>query len=68
MIDLSLIAVFTNEAIRLIHANGGSGLPMYFYLAYQNVHLACGSAPANIEVESGKKLGLQVSCTTNLWS
>ena len=34
------------------------------YLAYQNVHLACGSAPQNVAVNSGKKHGLQAPCGT----
>jgi hypothetical protein len=34
--------VFTDEAKRLIRANGGKGPPMYFYLAYQVIH----SSPA----------------------
>lgn len=48
--------------MRLIRANGGNGPPMYFYLAYQNVHLACGSEPPNVAVGSGKKFGLQAPC------
>eukprot|EP01047_Picozoa_sp_COSAG01_P075547 COSAG01_NODE_12979_length_1654_cov_1.932476_2_plen_189_part_00 len=57
--------VFTTEAIRLIEANGDAGgMPMYLYLAYQNVHLACGSAPHIASVQSGKKHGLQAPCGT----
>lgn len=54
--------VFTTEAVRLIRANGGKGPPMYFYLAYQNVHLACGNEPVGVAVGSGKKFGLQAPC------
>ena len=35
---------------------------MYFYLAYQNVHLACGNEPGGVAVGSGKKFGLQAPC------
>ena len=50
--------IFTAEAIRLIHEDTK---PFYMYLAYQNVHLACGSAPTNVAVGTGKKYGLQVN-------
>jgi hypothetical protein len=37
---------------------------MYFYLAYQNVHLACGHKPTTVAVESGKPFGLQAPCAS----
>lgn len=36
----------------------------YFYLAYQNVHLGCGSQPKQSTTESGKEHGLQAPCET----
>lgn len=55
--------IFTAETIRLIEANDGTA-PLFFYLAYQNVHLACGSSPRDTNVKSGKPHGLQARCET----
>ena len=56
--------VFTDETIRLIRANGKTGPPMFFYLAYQNVHLACGGSPSSAAVPTGKPHGLQAPCAS----
>ena len=60
--------IFTDEAIRLITSTPAP-TPLYIYLAYQNVHLACGKAPSTVAVESGKSHGLQAPCgTVDLYS
>ena len=37
---------------------------MFFYLAYQNVHLACGGSPSSAAVPTGKPHGLQAPCAS----
>ena len=56
--------IFTDEAIRLVDGIRDDGRPLFLYLAYQNVHLACGHAPKHVSVRSGKPLGLQAPCGT----
>ena len=55
--------VFTAEVVRLLDANVGN-TPMYIYLAYQNVHLACSGSPKSAAVQTGKPHGLQAPCGT----
>mgnify|MGYP006078772707 FL=1 len=65
--------IFTAEAIRHIDNTAAQPVatrtPLFLYLAYQNCHLACGSAPDNVAVLSGKKHGLNAPCgTVDLYS
>ena len=54
--------VYTERAVALIaeHAAMGGGAPLMIYLAYQNVHLACGDAKA----AKGGMGGVQAPCST----
>ena len=60
--------IFTSEAIRHIENTAAqpqeTRQPLFLYLAYQNVHLACGHGPDKVAVETGKKYGLQAPCAT----
>lgn len=60
--------IFTAEAIRHIERTAAQPAsarqPLFVYLAYQNVHLACGKEPANVAVASAKAHGLQAPCGT----